>query len=75
MVGFSSCRLMTSEDTLEGVGYKTFMMDFLKGSFFNNFVKGTRILIFLSSCSNMKGVGGLSASFVSGERGFDSGDD
>jgi len=66
---------MTSEDTLEGVGCRTFMMDFLKGSFFNNSVKGTRILIFLISCSRMKEVGDLSASFVSGARGFDGGDD
>ena len=75
MDGFSSYRIMTLEDTLEGVGCINFMMDFLKGSFFNNSVKGTGILIFLSSCSRLKDVGGLSASFVSGARGFDSGDD
>jgi hypothetical protein len=65
---------MSSEDTLEGVGCRTFIMDFLKGLFFSSFVKGTRILIFLSSCSRLKEFGSLLASFVLGARGFDSGD-
>jgi hypothetical protein len=75
MVGFSSCILMTLEDTIEGVSYITFMMDLLKGLFFNNSVKGTGILIFIISCSRLKEVGGLSASFISGTAGFDGGDD
>jgi hypothetical protein len=73
MVGFSSCRLMISKDTPEGVGYRNFMMDLLKGSFFNNYVKGIGILILLSSCSRLKEVGVISDYFISGTAGFDKG--
>jgi hypothetical protein len=73
MVGFSSYRLITLEDTIEVVGCRNFMIYFLKGSFFINYVKGTWILILLNSYSRLKEAGGLSTSFISGTAGLDGG--
>jgi hypothetical protein len=70
MVGFSSYILKTSKVTIEVGGYKTFIMNCLKGSFFNNSDKGTGILFLLNSCSRMKDSCGLSASFTLGTIGL-----
>jgi hypothetical protein len=73
MVGFSSYKLITLEYTLEAIGYKTFMIDFLKNSFFINSIKGIGILILINSCSRMTEDGGLSTSFISGVACLDEG--
>jgi hypothetical protein len=70
MVGFSSCRPITSKFTTEVGGCRTFIIDFLDGSFFNNSDKGTKIFTFLNSWSRMKEACGLSTSFTSGTIGL-----
>jgi hypothetical protein len=67
MVGFSSYRLITSEVTTEIGGCRTFIIYFLNGSFFNNSDKGTRIFIFLNSCSRMKEACGCQLPLLQGQ--------